>query len=592
LVNRFLITTPLEETWPNDSKTPVLFLGEWCRVHSRKERWSKMNAEVLPYHWNDNHILSNNCDYLNKLYEVILQDLHKLLNEIHGINHSLRYWRILVGPWLGSFIQVVFERWSMLKHAFEKKNISGCKILLTDSTDVIPHDFLDWETLCANDNWNEALYSQLLQENWEKNIRIEYVKISDRSPKSYKIKNHNRIRLSRLKKYFLSIYKKYKAIFIRPDKYFLFRTYLPDQSENELLKRLGQKKKKWETPSIPMIEVNSGMRKWIINNYNKSDKFKNTIVRMIPKHIPKVYLEGYNSLIENIDHLSWPNNPKCIFSSNGIQWFDLFKAWVAKKTENGTSLVVGQHGGHYGIGKWNWFEEHEISISDLYLSWGWSELDKPKIRPVGQIQITKPLGVNHQKETGLLLVTNAHSKYNCNPVYSGTHSSQWLDYLDDQFQFINSLPNKLQDLLTIRLYPTDYGWEQEKRWTDRFPNVVLDLGKKNMMELIAKSRIYISTYNAATYLQAFSMDIPTIIFWNPKHWEIRDSSKPYFFDLMKVGIFHETPESAALHISKVWDDVDSWWKSKPVRKALEKFQLQYANTNCDLIGNIEKSIRI
>jgi len=63
LVNRFLITTPLEETWPNDSKTPVLFLGEWCRVHSRKERWSKMNAEVLPYHWNDNHILSNNCDY-------------------------------------------------------------------------------------------------------------------------------------------------------------------------------------------------------------------------------------------------------------------------------------------------------------------------------------------------------------------------------------------------------------------------------------------------------------------------------------------------------------------------------------------------
>ena len=29
LVDRFLVTTALEETWPEDPETPVLFLGEW-----------------------------------------------------------------------------------------------------------------------------------------------------------------------------------------------------------------------------------------------------------------------------------------------------------------------------------------------------------------------------------------------------------------------------------------------------------------------------------------------------------------------------------------------------------------------------------
>ena len=43
-MKRFLITTALEETWRDDE--PVLFLGEWCRLYSRKDRWSKIDAEI------------------------------------------------------------------------------------------------------------------------------------------------------------------------------------------------------------------------------------------------------------------------------------------------------------------------------------------------------------------------------------------------------------------------------------------------------------------------------------------------------------------------------------------------------------------
>ena len=591
MVKRFLVTTALEETWPDNLETPVLFLGEWCRIYSRRERWSIMNAEVLPYHWNDSHKLYNDYKYLSDFYEITLQDLQKLLNEIHGVDYSLRYWRILIGPWLAFFIQMVFDRWAMLNSAFKSYDINCCKILLTVDNTFIPKDHNEFNNMCIDDNWNEMIYGQLLKEYRKDHIDIEYITIkNDQVKNTYRDNGLIRSSLSSLKQSLLSAINKYKYWMNSSDDYFFFKTYLPSAIEDELLLRLGQKPKIWETPEIPKIEANMGMRKWIIEKDNEFDEFSNIIGRMIPLHIPTAYLEGYNSLVNCIENLTWPKKPKCIFASNGIQELDLIKAWAAQKTENGTALIIGQHGGHYGIGKWHWIEEHEISISDRYLSWGWSDPDQPKVHPVGQIKMVKPLGVDHQKETGLLLVTSANSRYSLQ-IFSGTQSSQWLDYLDDQFQFIESLPQGLQDLLTVRLYFHDCGWEQEKRWNERFSNIALDLGKKNINELIAKSRLYVATYNCATYLQSFTMNIPTVIFWNPQHWEIRDAAIPYFDELKQVGIFHDTPESAALHVSEVWDDVDGWWKSKPVRDVLEQFKSQYCDIDCDLTGNIEAELR-
>ena len=107
MVKRFLITTALEETWRDEE--PVLFLGEWCRRYSRKDRWSKMDAKVLPYHWDDRAKLYADYLYLREFYERLLVDLSAQLNQIHIVDHSLRYWRILIGPWLGYFIPMLFN---------------------------------------------------------------------------------------------------------------------------------------------------------------------------------------------------------------------------------------------------------------------------------------------------------------------------------------------------------------------------------------------------------------------------------------------------------------------------------------------------
>ena len=89
---RFLITTALEDSWP-DKEEAVIFLGEWCRLYSRKKIWEKMDAEVLPYHWDDRGKLYRDYLYIRDLYERVLKVLTEKLNNIHSVDHGLRYWR-------------------------------------------------------------------------------------------------------------------------------------------------------------------------------------------------------------------------------------------------------------------------------------------------------------------------------------------------------------------------------------------------------------------------------------------------------------------------------------------------------------------
>jgi putative transferase (TIGR04331 family) len=52
------------------------------------------------------------------------------------------------------------------------------------------------------------------------------------------------------------------------------------------------------------------------------------------------------------------------------------------------------------------------------------------------------------------------------------------------------------------------------------------------------------------------MNVPTIIYWNTNHWELRESALPCFDDLRRVGIFHDTSESAARQVAAICDNGD------------------------------------
>jgi putative transferase (TIGR04331 family) len=174
-------------------------------------------------------------------------------------------------------------------------------------------------------------------------------------------------------------------------------------------------------------------------------------------------------------------------------------------------------------------------------------------------------------------------------MLSATVAGQWLDYLEDQFAFIESLSPSIRKNFTVRLKPLVNGWHSFERWQQQFPDLDIDTGKSNFFNEISKCKIVIATYNAATYLESMAMNIPTVIFWNPEHWELNGDATKCMKDLEETGIFHSSPMSAARHIECIWNSVPGWWESSSVQEARIRFCRKYSylpDNMCERIKTI------
>lgn len=572
MVARYLVTTANEATWP-PLDVPVLFLGEWCRLYERKSVWEKRDAVVAPYHWDDRQKLHQDYLYLRLLYERLLEELASQLNTLHRVDHSVRYWRIVVGPWLGYFIQMLFDRWSMLRQVLRDNEIAGVRVLQHPEGVQVPNDMTAFSPMFISDAWNEFIYSRIL--DWL-GAPVEKVASKNQALPD----GGNRVgRVSaarRLKRGLARVASHLSGLLRREDEYFFTASYLGIQQDLHLQAKLGQLPKIWRPVTAPECPFEPDARKWQLPLGANNDEFASLARAMIPRQIPKAYLEGYRTLVTLTENLPWPKTPKAIFTSNAFNADDVFKAWAALKVETGSPLVIGQHGGNYGMALWGFTEDHQIAISDRFLTWGWRAPESNNVTPVGNFKgFGKKIAADRAGVALLVEMTVPLQSYH---MYSApVAAGQWLSYFDDQCSFVEALPEELRDQLLVRLYASDLGLNQRQRWHERFPGIRLDNGEQPMAQLLKKTRIYISTYNATTYLESLSLNFPTIMFWNSKHWELRDSALPYFEKLKSVGIFHETPDSAARQMAAVWHDVPGWWQSAGVQAVRQEFCERYAH---------------
>jgi len=305
---------------------------------------------------------------------------------------------------------------------------------------------------------------------------------------------------------------------------------------------------------------------------------------LILRLIPKAFLENYHFIIDIIKDRQFPSSPKLIYTANAHFHNVIFLAYTAEKIEQGSKLIIADHGSN-GCYAFSGAYNYQHTIADISLSWGWSDKDHTNIKPFG---ILKTVKINKWDRRGIgLIVENIMPRYSSD-VRSILIGEQWINYLEDQFTFYSLLNNEIKNNMLVRLYPADFGWQQKKRWQDKFNDVKLDNGKLPIEKLINKSRLIISTWNGTTYLESLSQNIPTILFWNPNYWELHGRAVSYFRALEEVGIFHKLPESAALKVNKVWNSVSEWWGEKKVQKVRQEFCDYFAKKNDNMIIELKK----
>ena len=49
--------------------------------------------------------------------------------------------------------------------------------------------------------------------------------------------------------------------------------------------------------------------------------------------------------------------------------------------------------------------------------------------------------------------------------------------------------------------------------------------------------------------------------------------------------------SAARHLERIWDDIDSWWNSDKVQEAVFNFNSRYSKNNPNVINEIANQLK-
>lgn len=563
-----LITTADQRTWGKSND--VIFLGEWCKLYKDKDSWSKLNYELVPYHWDDRDKYYEDYKYLSEVYERYLIVLSKTLNNIHGFNYSVRYWRIIIGPWLRFFIDTIYDRYCSIKSTIEAGNVSSTLIMASDIDEWVPKDYNQFYQTFTTDQWNHFIYSEIIKLVGG----ISYELIGERNHPN--VNYNKRIyggKLGRIKNYIVNGYVR-----IIPDRFnsvLFISSYFDLKNLIKLQLKLGQ----LPYSHGPILEITDNKVNMVLRDQLKikseSNEFEKILNKLIPLQMPQSYLEEFRNLKIRADKY-YPKKVKSIFTANSYSHDDIFKIWAASQVEKDVKLFIGQHGGNLGTCLWSQREDHQIEISDKYFSWGWDKYNDAKVKSLSAGKLLHLSNRFSSKSSGqvLSILASLPRYFYCS--YSIPTAGQFLNYFNYQVDLTKLFEPELLKIYKLRFDSPDFGWDLKSRFIDKGLEENIEQNNIKLLDRLADCRLCVVTHNATVFLETFAANFPTILFWKPEYYEIRESAKPYFDELHSAGILHYTPESAAEILNKVYHNPMKWWMQEEIQIAKDRFCEKYA----------------
>ena len=358
-------------------------------------------------------------------------------------------------------------------------------------------------------------------------------------------------------------------------KFFFFNTYLPWHVDAKTLLRLGGPPQFWGARSRSTQNWAVEERESRFSSFSLGDSgFEKCLEKAICFTIPDSFLDSLESAKKQIANNRWPNKPKVIFTSNAFDTDDLFKKYVILKRRSGSKYVVGQHGNNYGTAK-SAKETIEELTSDYFLTWGWNKLDGSSDH-MPTFLIKDPSRVSAtRRRSGRLVLAQISRDWD---VHLTDPFIRHATYLESQIVFAKSLKPHVQNNLSVRFHAEtevpDFGEKQV--WKSYFPKVPARVFPRSLNQQLSSCRLVVFSYDSTGILEQLSRNFPTVAFWGGGLGHLIEEAKPYYRRLVDAKIIFFSPEEAAQHVNRVWEDVDSWWLSREVQSAREEFVLRYA----------------
>jgi putative transferase (TIGR04331 family) len=492
----------------------------------------------------------------NVVFQQVLDQVALNLNEIHSVDYSTRYWNIFVGPWLRQFVDMVMFRMHDLANDID-----------------IPAATAEYSPANSLRQFREFSKIESFVERLHFDTLLHFENNKDSHVAESTAPRNSTVTLANQKL----------------GRSFVTATYLPRKPEVALQLRLWRLPHRINYQELPAVEINSEFRN-LLRNTNGYESIKTQVlIALLPKYMPRIYVEQYVELTQTKKPWSSKRYPKVIFTANRHLSDDIFNYWAAHAAEMGSKIVLAQHGGQFGISEFPSFSErHEFEISNRYLTWGWKSSDR--CYPGFALTVNNARKVESQNLGNLLVVTDELWKY---PRSIFTDLSDNSGYLEHLANAISHLQPVIQSEVLLRIHHAEAqsGAPQKQWWIEKLPDIAHDNGSLSFQKILAESRLVLIAHNGTSIPESIALHAPTIITWSDSYMKVRQSAESVFDALEQVGVFHRTPESAALFINSIWTDVDGWWNSPPTLKARKQFTDQYARTVSNPVRFLAKALQ-
>ena len=562
----FLAMTALEAFW--DASYPVIFLGEWCRRYSRRTAWEQLGNTIIKSPWSDEHELKKATAYVESQYNLLLNVLSIVLNKFHNVNHSERYWRILLGPWLQLYVPAIYDRYRLVIAALQQYP-DLTTILLDEKSYVTPRDTASFARFVSSDSYNLQIFSCIFRFLDKKfpSKPAEFYQAQSHCPKPRGMVSLLMAAKPLLNK--LTYFLRKKAVILTRESYFPWYTEL----------KLVIKTRFKVFPFLEKCTVNTiypPIRSELKVSINSNETFDRLLETLIISDIPKCFVEEYEQYQQFASRADLGNTSAIL---SAISWYydESFKYITATAAERGVALLGIQHGGAYGSHLMHHGEKHEVAITDRYYSWGWDKKNSNSIFPMPAVKLINNIRKSRVVQNGsILFVPTVYPRYL--PQFPGK-PEYFCEYLIWQERFVNSCTKQVLDKLMVRFRWDDLGWDIEQRWREILPTLCIDSYDRPLVKSLKSCQVFVSDNNQTTFLEALSLNIPSVLFWDREINKIRPEAAPHYDRLRAAGILYDSPEEAAIAVASIFDRTASWWFEPRRQEAVQSFCQMFARTS-------------
>ena len=107
-----------------------------------------------------------------------------------------------------------------------------------------------------------------------------------------------------------------------------------------------------------------------------------------------------------------------------------------------------------------------------------------------------------------------------------------------------------------------------------------------MNYLIERSKILICDYLSTPYNTALLSNVPTLILFNSKSYQLKKKYSNFYNPLIEANIMFKDPLKAAIFLNANFYSIEDWWNSRLVQNNLA----EYIKSNFGEKGALSKHI--